>query len=119
MSCRAAPPTSSAKAEPPPDAGLWRHVQIAVALSLAVPVDSLRAPTRCRSDVAFARQVAMYVAHAVLGMSYSAVGRLCGRDHKTVFHACRVVEQRRDDPAVDRMLHVLSDFCREMTEAWA
>jgi chromosomal replication initiation ATPase DnaA len=43
----------------------------------------------------------------VLGLSISAIGRECNRHHSTVAHACRVMEERRDDPAVDRALAAL------------
>lgn len=121
MTCLAAPTTflSKPSAGPPPETVLWRQVELAVALTMAVPLGEMRAAMRSQADAAFARQIAMYMAHAVLGMGYSAIGRLCGRDHKTVAYACRVVEQRRDDPAIDRMLHVLTDFCRDMAESWA
>lgn len=118
MTCLAAPeetfPDRSAGPRPPSPAHLWRQVETAVSLTLAVPLSELRASTRRSVDVAFARQVTMYIARAALGMRYCAIGRLCGRDHKTVVHACRVVEQRRDDPNIDRMLHVLEALCRDM-----
>lgn len=118
MTCLAAPEEffSGRSAGPPSPnpADLWRQVERVVSLTLAVPINELRASTRRGVDAACARQVAMYVAHAALGMRYHAIGRLCGRDHKTVVHACRIVEQRRDDPAFDRMLHVLEALCRDM-----
>jgi chromosomal replication initiation ATPase DnaA len=49
----------------------------------------------------------MYLAHTVLGLSISAIGRECNRHHSTVAHACSVVEEQRDDPAVDRALAAL------------
>lgn len=129
MTCLAAPATSLSRqsagppsqpsAGPPPELACWRRVELAVALTMAVPLGQMRAATRSPVDAAFARQIAMYIGHAVLGLGFSAIGRLCGRDHKTVAYACRMVEQRRDDPAVDRMLNLLTDFCREMAESWA
>lgn len=64
-------------------------------------------PRRCRSKAAFARQVAMYLTHVVGGFSLSEVGRLFGRDRKTVAHACALVEDRRDDALFDRSLSFL------------
>lgn len=71
--------------KPPPKTDRW--LELAVALTTGVRVG--RAAPRCPVDVAVARQ-------------------------KTVAYACRAVEQRRDDPAIDRMLHVLTDFCRDV-----
>ena len=43
----------------------------------------------------------MYVCHVVLQMPLSEIGRGFGRDRATVRHACRLVEQRRDERAFD------------------
>jgi chromosomal replication initiation ATPase DnaA len=60
-----------------------------------VEIADLRAPTRAWPQAAFARQVAMYLAHVVCGLSLTAVGTLFQRDRTTVAHACGVVEDRR------------------------
>lgn len=57
--------------------------------------------------VVLARQVAMYVAAVGFGMSYGRVAAALGRDRSTVQHACRVVEERRDDPAFDSWVEAL------------
>ena len=56
----------------------------------------------------------MYLAHVVLSLNYSAVGRLFRRDRTTVAHAVQLVEQRRDNPAIDRLLQMLEDVCCEL-----
>lgn len=75
-----------------------------VAAALNIPVSELRAPTRRRAPVALARQITMYLLHVCYGISLSAVGRYCGRDRTTAAHACRQIEDRRDDPAFDSMI---------------
>ena len=79
-----------------------------------MPVDELRAPSRRAAAVAFARQSAMYLAHVALGLSYSAVGALFRRDRTTAAYACQLVEDRRDDPAIDRLLQTLEDVCGDL-----
>jgi chromosomal replication initiation ATPase DnaA len=79
-------------------------VESVVAASLRLPVATLHAHTRCPAPVAFARQVAMYIAHVWRKHSLSDVGRHFGRDRTTVSHACEVIEDRREDPDVDRLL---------------
>ena len=86
----------------------------AVAAAFAVPVDAVRASSRSTAEVAFARQCAMYLAHVALGASCHAVGRLFHRDRTTVAHACQLVELRRDDPAIDRMLDMLQGVCGDL-----
>ncbi|KKB10222.1 hypothetical protein VE26_02995 [Devosia chinhatensis] len=56
---------------------------------------------RCRAKAARARQLAMYLAHVVLGQSLTSVGQAFGRDRTTVSYACALIEDLRDDPAFD------------------
>ena len=96
---------------------LERAAQVAltqetIARALSVPVAELRAPTRRRAPVAFARQVAMYLTHVAFGFRLSAVGRHFGRDRTTAAHACRYIEDRRDDPKFDLMLDRLERAVR-------
>lgn len=92
---------------------ICRLMEAAIAAAFAVPLDELRAPSRRTQTVAFARQSAMYLAHVVLGLNYSATGLLFGRDRTTAAYACQVVEDRRDDPAIDRLLQGLESVCHE------
>ena len=59
----------------------------------------VRAPGSCH-----ARQIAMYIAHVVLSMPFGVIASAFDRDRTTVAHACRVVEERRDDPGYDRFV---------------
>lgn len=68
---------------------------------------ALAASSRGGAEIAFARQTAMYLAHVAFGASYSDIGRAFGRDRTTAAHACRVVEERRDDPRVEAVVHRL------------
>lgn len=79
-------------------------VQETVARAFKVSVTELRAPTRRAAPVALARQIAMYLMHVVFGVSLSAVGRHFGRDRTTAAHACRQIEDRRDDPDFDLLV---------------
>ncbi|MDP2621332.1 MAG: helix-turn-helix domain-containing protein [Hyphomicrobiales bacterium] len=77
-----------------------------------VPPKELRAPTRRDAQTARARQVAMYLAHVGFGLTYSEAGLLFGRDRTTVAHACRLVEDRRNDPGFDVSLDCLEQTLR-------
>ncbi len=83
-----------------------------VANVFGVPPRELAMRTRGPAKVAFARQVAMYLAHVGCGFSLSDVGRIFRRDRKTVSHACMIVEDRRDDPAFDLSIDVLEAVAR-------
>ena len=98
--------------EPPqlsPIAALARRAALdaTVARVFAVPTEALSSASRGRARIAFARQAAMYLAHVGLSLSLTDVGRLFARDRTTVAHACGVVEDRRDDPTLDRTLELL------------
>jgi len=64
----------------------------------------LRRPGRCADDISRVRQIAMYVAHVVLGLSMADVGKGFGRDRTTVMHACHTIEDMRDDEDTDAIV---------------
>jgi hypothetical protein len=78
-------------------------LEAVVARAFHLPAAELSAPTR-RADVALARQVAIYVAHVGLAETLTTAGRRFGRDRSTAAHACRRVEDRRDDPGFDGLV---------------
>lgn len=97
------------------DQHLRTNLESSVAHVFRVSSDDIRGPSRGRAHVAYARQVAMYLAHVAWGMSLTDVGRLFDRDRTTVAHACEVVEDRRDDPAMDRCLDTLESIVRSFS----
>ncbi|MBJ3774491.1 helix-turn-helix domain-containing protein [Acuticoccus mangrovi] len=84
-------------------------IEVTVAAAMNLPVDELAAKTRRTAPVAFARQVAMYCAHVTLGWSLTEAGSVFDRDRTTAAHACRVVEDRRDDQQIDSMVQAVED----------
>ncbi len=74
---------------------------------------AVTSPTRGAPQAAFARQVAMYLAHIGFALSFETIGRVFDRDRTTVAHACRVVEDSRDDVSLDRRLSALELMCAE------
>lgn len=75
-------------------------IDAAVVAAFGLDRASLRHPSRGEARTAFARQIAMYVAHVGAGLTMTEVGRMFERDRTTVAHACRLVEDRRDDPRI-------------------
>jgi hypothetical protein len=102
-------PPSPPRAGPPASLPDRRVIERTVAQVFGIHARELRRATRGRAHVAQARQVAMYLAHAVLGLSLSQTGVLFHRDRTTVAHACALVEDMRDDPVFDRVLDLLED----------
>lgn len=86
---------------------LKRILEYAVGVVFEIEARDLRSATRGTAEAAFARQVAMYLAHVACGLSFSEIGRTFARDRTTVAHACHVIEDCRDDPHTDRTLDLM------------
>lgn len=78
-----------------------------IASAFSVDRSALQSLSRGGKRAAFARQVAMYLAHTRLGLTLTDAGRRFGRDRTTAAHACTVVEERREDPCVDMIVECL------------
>lgn len=84
-------------------------IDIASAL-FAISSRELRKAGRTSQPVSRVRQIAMYVAHVILRLTMSDVGRGFGRDRTTVIHACQTIEDLRDDPEFDRVVHMFEQI---------
>ncbi|ADM08715.1 ATPase [Parvularcula bermudensis HTCC2503] len=80
-----------------------------VAGEFGVSEDEMMGASRAKAPIAFARQVAMYLAHVVYQLTYNEVAEAFGRERTTVAHACAVVEDRRDDYAFDARITKLEE----------
>ena len=80
-------------------------IQSVVCDYLGIPEDLVRARTRKR-EVVQARQVAMYFSKEITNHSLKTIGlHFGGRDHSTVIHAVRSVEDQVDtDPSFREMV---------------
>lgn len=92
---------------------LRQHESCRLAAMLAadafqIPLLNVIAGTRGSIESAHARQAAMYLAHVALGIPLAAIGRFFGRDHSTIAHGCRRVEDRRDDSSFDVLIAELA-----------
>ena len=81
-------------------------IDIAAAL-FNVSGRALRHSGRSSHATARVRQIAMYVAHVVLGLSMNEVGRGFGRDRTTVLHACHLIEDMREDEDFNRIVAMI------------
>jgi len=91
-------PAAAGPADSPADVDV---IEQAVLRAFDLPVRSLRSRQRGRAEIAFARQVAIYLLHVHIGLTLTDAARLFGRDRTTAAHACRIVEDKRDDRSVD------------------
>ena len=74
-----------------------RFVVRLVACALQIDEGDMLSGRRGTAEVARARQIAMYLLHTSLSVSYMDVADMFGRDRTTVSHACRTVEDLRDE----------------------
>ena len=78
------------------------------------------------ANIAFPRQIAMYLARELTKASLNEIGdAFGGRDHGTVLHACKLVKKRmneQDKHSADDLVHrqlaaTLKRRCREFAVA--
>ena len=86
------------------ESGACRLATAIAAAGAGLGVERIVGRQRSTARVALARQLAMYLAHVGLGLPQSGVAGAFGRDRSTVAHACRRIEDLRDDPAFDRQV---------------
>jgi len=81
------------------------QIQRRVARAFDVTVESMRGRRRT-SAIAFARQVAMYVAKQMTSLTLVEIGKNFGnRDHSTVLYAIdKIAGARKDEPGLDRRI---------------
>jgi len=80
-----------------------------------VPVNNIREKNR-RKEVAFCRQLAMYIVKAYTNYSLKSIGlHFGGRDHSTVIHAIQHIEQikEKDSSVSSDIEHIVSILSEE------
>ncbi len=75
--------------------------------ALGVEANRILGNTRGSAEVAFARQVAMYLCHVAFELSLGRVAAAFARDRSTVAHACHLIEDRREDEAFEHWIDAL------------
>ena len=87
-----------------------RLVVSAVAMEFSVPEMSLASRQKGTHQVSYARQVAMYLMRCVFGSTKQRIAEVFERHYTTVSHACRLIEDHRDDPVLDAKILRLENF---------
>ncbi len=72
-----------------------------VGYALGIRVQDILRPGRGSIAATQARQISFYLLRTALCLSLARVARAFSRDRTTVAYACRLVEERRDDPDFD------------------
>jgi chromosomal replication initiator protein len=66
-------------------------------------------------NIVLPRQISMYIAREITEYSLTEIGQTFGgRDHTTVMHACKIIEERiRSDPSMDSTIQSLIRMTKE------
>ncbi len=96
------------------------RIRETVARRWRVRPDALSSKRRTK-DLTVPRQVAMYLIKETLGMSLSRIGDVFGgRDHSTVIHSIRKVEEDMDrDPAFRTQVEAARDELRHVSDEYS
>lgn len=87
--------------------------QALAAYVYGVGIGEVRASTRGKSKVALARQVAMYLCHAVFRLDAKELASAFGRDPSTVYYALEQIAGLRCDAEFDRTIAYLETMLRQ------
>lgn len=91
-----------------------RLAAIASGVAVSEVVSTSRRASR---RVSTARHIGMYLAHTAAGLPLTKVAVYFGRDRTTAAHACRLIEDRRDDRKFDAELAEIEDLLRTICGA--
>lgn len=103
--------TEPAKARLSDDARRSALVVQLVSLAFGAPPEEVAGETRTRA-AALARHAALYLAHVALAIPMDRIGAVFRMNRTSVGYACRVVEDRRDDPVFDEAMSRLEACLR-------
>ena len=84
-----------------------------VSLATGVPAAEISAPKRASHAAVRARQLAIYLTHITFHWPLARVAFAFGRDRTTCGHACRKIEDLREDAAFDHRLAELEACLRQ------
>ena len=94
------------------DAALAELAASIAGYAVGVPQHNIVDDARGSSEIAFARQIAMYLCHVGFELSLARVAAAFGRDRSTVAHACHAIEDRRDEGQFDLWIGALEAMMR-------
>jgi chromosomal replication initiation ATPase DnaA len=73
-------------------------------------IRQFKAQSRGKADICLARQIAMYLMHTVFSCPYHRIAAYFNRDRTTISHACRLVEDLRDQEEFDKRLETMENL---------
>lgn len=92
-------------------------VELIITSIFGVKRHELYSKKRGAARIAHARHIAIYLAHVSLGLSFTRLGQIFGRDRTTVAHACQRIEDERENPQIDWILTLMELSIRRLTHS--
>ena len=69
--------------------------------------------TKRSNDIAYPRQIAMYLCHELTDVSWPTIGGFFNKDHSTIIHAHKKIQKLiESNPATDTLIKSLSTQIR-------
>jgi chromosomal replication initiation ATPase DnaA len=96
--------------------GSTHALRATVASAFGLAPENLAGATRGSRRTAFARQVGMYIAATTLGLNFTEAGALFRRDRTTAAHACRTIEEGREDRRIDSVVDCVERAVEHLVE---
>jgi len=87
-----------------------------VSLVTGVPAEDIHAQDRRDARTSRARQLAMYLTYVAWQWPLCRIGAVFGRDRTTVGHACRRIEDMRDNRDMDATVEWLESCLHDLPE---
>ncbi len=89
-----------------------QSIMEAVANYFYIPVEQMLSTTRSR-DVAYPRQMSMYMIRQELGYSFPDIAKIFKRNHTTVMHSCsKIDEERKKSTETEKLIKKLHESIR-------
>jgi len=97
------------------DAARAKLVASVIALEFSVPESGIFCAGKGTSERSYTRHIAMYMMYCVYGTTKTRIAEVFGRHSSTVSHACKVIEDQRDDPVFDGKLIDLENRLNQLS----
>lgn len=72
--------------------------------------EAMKNTSRGKADICLARQMSMYLMHTVFSCTYHQVSVFFKRDRTTISHACKLIEDLRDNQEFDKRLEAMENL---------
>lgn len=109
-------PSAMASLQSPPTDLAAQFVNQMIAAAFQLKAERLLKSDRGAVRVNRPRQISMYLMNTALSLKFTEIAEFYNKDRTTVSHACRVIEELRDDPEFDERIGEFEKTIRTVLE---